>query len=76
LLPVHNSFTQDNRPDLRAGFVMASPPFNLSQWRDAKLEADLVERMFAFPGESFTKTQIPAFIWFLTMMRHRRCSNR
>lgn len=36
-----NSFTNDQHPDLRADFVMANPPFNVSEWWDAKLEGDL-----------------------------------
>lgn len=35
-----NSFTNDQHPDLRADFVMANPPFNVSDWWDAKLEGD------------------------------------
>ena len=35
-----NSFTQDQHPDLRADFVMANPPFNVSDWWDAKLAGD------------------------------------
>ena len=35
-----NSFTNDQHPDLRADYVMANPPFNMSEWWDAKLEGD------------------------------------
>lgn len=35
-----NSFTSDLHPDLRADFVMANPPFNISDWWDGKLEGD------------------------------------
>ncbi|HYG36809.1 MAG TPA: type I restriction-modification system subunit M, partial [Clostridia bacterium] len=35
-----NSFTNDQHPDLRADFVMANPPFNMSEWWDGKLEDD------------------------------------
>lgn len=35
-----NSFTNDLHPDLRADFVMANPPFNISDWWDGKLEND------------------------------------
>ena len=35
-----NSFTNDQHPDLRADYVMANPPFNISEWWDAKLEKD------------------------------------
>ena len=35
-----NSFTQDLHPDLRADFVIANPPFNISDWWDPKLADD------------------------------------
>lgn len=35
-----SSFTNDQHPDLRADYVMANPPFNMSEWWDAKLEGD------------------------------------
>ena len=35
-----DSFTQDLHPDLRADFVIANPPFNVSDWWDAKLADD------------------------------------
>src|SRR5579875_3401435 len=35
-----DSFTKDLHPDLRADFVLANPPFNVSNWWDAKLRED------------------------------------
>jgi type I restriction enzyme M protein len=35
-----DSFTNDLHPDLRADFVLANPPFNVSTWWDAKLADD------------------------------------
>lgn len=35
-----DSFTKDLHPDLRADFVLANPPFNVSNWWDAKLQDD------------------------------------
>lgn len=35
-----DSFTQDLHADLRADFVIANPPFNVSNWWDAKLADD------------------------------------
>jgi type I restriction enzyme M protein len=35
-----DSFTQDLHPDLRADIVIANPPFNVSNWWDAKLQDD------------------------------------
>jgi type I restriction enzyme M protein len=36
-----DSFTQDLHPDLRADFIIANPPFNVSNWWHAKLDNDL-----------------------------------
>ena len=36
-----DSFTQDQHPDLRADYVMANPPFNISDWWSASLEGDV-----------------------------------
>lgn len=35
-----DSFLEDLHPDLRADFVIANPPFNVSDWWNAKLEGD------------------------------------
>lgn len=35
-----DSFTQDLHPDLRADYVLANPPFNVSDWWNAKLADD------------------------------------
>lgn len=35
-----DSFTQDLHPDLRADYVIANPPFNVSNWWNAKLADD------------------------------------
>jgi type I restriction enzyme M protein len=35
-----DSFTQDLHPDLRADYVIANPPFNVSDWWDPKLADD------------------------------------
>jgi len=35
-----DTFLSDQHPDLRADFVMANPPFNVSEWWDARLEGD------------------------------------
>ncbi len=36
-----DSFTKNQHPDLRADFVLANPPFNISDWWHASLENDL-----------------------------------
>ena len=35
-----NSFTNDQHPDLRADYVMANLPFNISEWWEKSLEGD------------------------------------
>lgn len=35
-----DSFLRNQHPDLRADFVMANPPFNISDWWNERLEAD------------------------------------
>ncbi len=35
-----DSFTEDLHPDLRADYIIANPPFNVSDWWDAKLADD------------------------------------
>ena len=45
-----DSFTQDLHPDLRADFVIANPPFNVSNWWDAKL-ADDPRWKYGIPAE-------------------------
>lgn len=36
-----DSFHEDLHPDLRADFVLANPPFNISQWGGERLENDV-----------------------------------
>ena len=45
-----DSFANDLHPDLRADFVLANPPFNVSNWWDAKL-ADDPRWKFGVPPE-------------------------
>ncbi|TAL79593.1 MAG: SAM-dependent DNA methyltransferase [Burkholderiaceae bacterium] len=35
-----DTFTRDQHPDLRADFVLANPPFNISDWWHGNLEGD------------------------------------
>lgn len=35
-----DSFTRDQHPDLRADFILANPPFNISDWWYGSLEGD------------------------------------
>ncbi len=45
-----DSFTNNLHPDLRADFILANPPFNISNWWDAKL-ADDPRWMYGNPPE-------------------------
>lgn len=35
-----DSFTRDQHPDLRADYILANPPFNISDWWSGSLEGD------------------------------------
>ena len=35
-----DTFTRDQHPDLRADFILANPPFNISDWWHGSLEGD------------------------------------
>ncbi|RYD42675.1 MAG: SAM-dependent methyltransferase, partial [Verrucomicrobiaceae bacterium] len=59
-----NSFTSDQHPDLRADFVMANPPFNISEWWDAKLEGDLRWKYGTPPKGNAN------FAWIQHMLHH------
>jgi type I restriction enzyme M protein len=59
-----NSFTNDQHPDLRADFVMANPPFNISEWWDAKLEGDPRWKYGAPPPGNAN------FAWLQHMLHH------
>jgi type I restriction enzyme M protein len=59
-----NSFTSDQHPDLRADYVMANPPFNMSEWWDAKLEGDPRWRYGTPPRGNAN------FAWIQHMLHH------
>jgi type I restriction enzyme M protein len=59
-----NSFTNDLHPDLRADFVMANPPFNISDWWDGKLERD-VRWKYGTPPKGNAN-----FAWLQHMLHH------
>jgi type I restriction enzyme M protein len=59
-----NSFTNDQHPDLRADYVMANPPFNISDWWDAKLEGD-VRWKYGTPPQGNAN-----FAWIQHMLHH------
>ncbi len=59
-----NSFTSDQHPDLRADFVMANPPFNISDWWDARLEGD-ARWKYGTPPQGNAN-----FAWMQHMLHH------
>ena len=59
-----NSFTSDQHPDLRPDYVMANPPFNISEWWDAKLEGDARWRYGTPPRGNAN------FAWIQHMLHH------
>lgn len=59
-----NSFTSDQHPDLRADYVMANPPFNISEWWDAKLEGDPRWKYGTPPASNAN------FAWIQHMLHH------
>jgi type I restriction enzyme M protein len=59
-----DSFLNDQHPDLRADFVMANPPFNMSEWWDGKLEGD-PRWVYGTPPQSNAN-----FAWIQHMLYH------
>lgn len=63
-----DSFTQDLHPTLRADFVIANPPFNVSNWWNAKL-ADDPRWTYGIPPESNANfAWVQHFIYHLSPM--------
>lgn len=60
-----DSFTEDLHPDLRADFVIANPPFNVSDWWDAKLADDPRWKYGTPPQGSANFAWIQHFIYHL-----------
>src|SRR5699024_9869571 len=59
-----DTFTNDQHPDLRADYVMANPPFNVSDWWDEKL-ADDQRWQYGTPPEGNAN-----FAWLQHMLYH------
>jgi type I restriction enzyme M protein len=59
-----DTFLSDQHPDLRADFVMANPPFNMSEWWDGRLEGD-PRWVYGTPPKSNTN-----FAWIQHMLYH------
>lgn len=59
-----DSFLNDQHLDLRADYVMANPPFNISEWWDGKLEGD-PRWVYGTPPKSNAN-----FAWVQHMLHH------
>ena len=59
-----DTFSNDQHPDLRADYVMANPPFNMSEWWSGKLEDD-PRWAYGVPPESNAN-----FAWVQHMLYH------
>jgi type I restriction enzyme M protein len=61
-----NSFHDDKFKDLRADFVMANPPFNISKWRGNLLQDDVRWRYGLPPDNNANYAWIQHFIYHLS----------
>lgn len=61
-----DSFTQDLHPDLRADFVIANPPFNVSNWWDAKLQDDPRWKYGSPPAGNANFAWVQHFVYHLS----------
>jgi type I restriction enzyme M protein len=59
-----DSFSRDQHPDLRADFILANPPFNISNWWNASLQDD-PRWVFGKPPESNAN-----FAWAQHILHH------
>ena len=59
-----DTFLNDQHPDLRADYVMANPPFNISEWWDGRLEGD-PRWAYGTPPKSNAN-----FAWVQHMLHH------
>lgn len=59
-----DTFLSDQHPDLRADYVMANPPFNISEWWDRRLEGD-PRWVYGTPPKSNAN-----FAWVQHMLHH------
>ncbi len=71
-----DSFGSDLHPDLRADFVLANPPFNMSNWWDAKL-ADDPRWTFGMPPQGNANfAWVQHFLYHLVPARDGRIRTR
>ena len=60
-----DSFHKDLHPDLRADFILANPPFNISQWGGERLENDVRWKYGAPPAGNANFAWVQQFIHHL-----------
>lgn len=65
-----DTFTGDQHPDLRADFVLANPPFNVSDWWHARLEGDPRWRYGAPPQGNAN------YAWLQHILHHLKPTGR
>lgn len=61
-----DSFTEDLHPDLRADFVIANPPFNVSDWWEARLADDPRWKYGVPPQSNANFAWVQHFIYHLS----------
>lgn len=59
-----DSFHEDLHPDLRADFILANPPFNISQWGGERLQGDVRWKYGTPPAGNAN------FAWIQHMVHH------
>ncbi len=65
-----DSFVRDQHPDLRADFVLANPPFNISDWWHGSLEGD-PRWVYGTPPQGNAN-----YAWLQHMLYHLKSSGR
>ena len=65
-----DTFTRDQHPDLRADFVLANPPFNISDWWHGSLEGD-PRWVYGTPPQGNAN-----YAWLQHMLHHLKPSGR
>ncbi len=65
-----DTFTRNQHPDLRADYILANPPFNVSDWWHASLEGD-PRWVYGTPPQGNAN-----YAWLQHMLHHLRPSGR
>jgi type I restriction enzyme M protein len=61
-----DTFTQDQHPDLKADYILANPPFNISDWWNAKLEGDKRWKFGTPPQGNANYAWLQHILWHLS----------